>query len=49
LSRRDQSTQRALWSNEVVLSDDLVERARPQQLSQRRRLTQTLGDGVVKE
>jgi hypothetical protein len=33
----------------VVLPDNVVQRAGPQQLRQWRRFTQALGDGVVKE
>jgi hypothetical protein len=49
LAGLDEPPQRAARADQVVLADDLVEGARAQELGQRGRLAQALGDGVVKE
>jgi hypothetical protein len=45
----DEAAQRPLRSDQVVLADELVEGPGPQQVGERRRLFQALGDGVVEE
>jgi hypothetical protein len=44
-----QSTKGAVRSDQMILTDDLIEGAGTEQLREWRRFTQALADGVVKE
>ncbi|HTT59568.1 MAG TPA: hypothetical protein VMF33_05920 [Acidimicrobiales bacterium] len=45
----DQSSQRSLRADQMVLTDDLIERLGPQQFGERRGRAEALARGFVKE
>jgi hypothetical protein len=49
LLRFDEAAQWSAQSHEMVLAHDVVEAPRSQQIGQRSRLLEALGDGVVEE